>query len=179
MSQTRKITRGKHYICRSRVAISRKIAVATVSFILNTAFTAGAAPVTPSRYSVSLRKLSFGSSQQIAEFRCETHWAWFVSLNNLPNCFSVRIENGYEGEKSEVSGQITVGVGFPGDTTFFDSFAVIEKWSDIEPGEHFSISCTLGVYSGLDVETSKFRRVLVKGKDIILTPASSPPESHR
>ncbi|HUN59470.1 MAG TPA: hypothetical protein VMU41_15270 [Candidatus Binataceae bacterium] len=155
-----------------------KIAIALALSILNSAVIAGAAPIGPLRYDVSFAKLPFRSGEQIAEFKCETRLAWFVSINNLPNNFAVSLENGYEGNKSKVFGQITVGAGFPGDTTYFDSFAVIEKWSDIEPGEHFSISCTLGVYSGLDPENSKFRRVILKGKYIILTPVPSPGESH-
>ncbi len=49
----------------------------------------------------------------------------------------------------------------------------VEDNSVLVPGAHFDLSCRFGVYSGLDVETSKFRVVKFGLKDMILKRATA------
>lgn len=58
---------------------------------------------------------------------------------------------------------------------FIDSFMTADDESGAVSGGGLDIGCSLGVYSGLHVEVSKFRVVKFGRKDIILKRASADP----
>jgi len=108
------------------------------------------------------------NDEQVTSFTCKVSNGYIVSWPRIPINWSVRIQNG-DGGGSEVNAQLLVSVGLLKEQNFFSSFMIVEDDSIMHvQGGDFDLSCTLGIYSGLDAETSRFRKVIFHRKDIIL-----------